>query len=138
MFNLLYKVSLSQGITFTVFVDDIVFSGSSLDARFVYNIKRIIYNQGHTAHPRKTKLYKAGRTKLVTGVAVDTNGLLVANRHRKNIYQDMSQWKVSEQADLQFDDLNKRIIGRMNAQSLVDYRFKDKARTLRLSIKKKN
>ncbi|MCB1949833.1 reverse transcriptase family protein [Nitrosomonas sp.] len=138
MFNLLHKVSLSQGITFTVFVDDIVFSGSSIDERFVYNIKKLISNHGHTAHPRKTKLYKAGNTKLVTGVAVDTNGLHVANRHRKNIYQDMSQWKVSKQAGLQFDDLNKRIIGRMNAQSLVDYRFKDKARTLRLSIKKKN
>ena len=136
MFKLLNQLSTSKNITFTLFVDDIVFSGNEINKTFEYNIKRIISNHGHTAHPRKTKLYNAEKTKIVTGVAVDTVGLLVANKHRKNIYQDISQWKVIEQAGFQFEPLNNRVLGRMNAQSLIDYRFKDKARTLRLSIKK--
>lgn len=135
LFNLLHKFSVAIGVTFTVFVDDIVFSGNSIDETFVFNIKKLISNHGHKAHPRKTKFYKSGKVKVVTGIAVDENGLHVANRHRKNIYQDMSQWKVTEQAGLQFEDLNNRIIGRMNAQSLVDYRFKDKARTFKKGVK---
>ena len=48
----------------------------------------------------------------------------------------MSQWKATEIAGVQIEDLNHRVLGRMNAQSLVDYRFKDKVRTLKTSIKK--
>ncbi len=136
MFNQLHKNSLAKDVTFTVFVDDIVFSGNRIDNTFVHNIKKVISNHGHTAHPRKTKLYMADKTKIVTGVAVDTNGLLVANKHRKKIFQDISQWKVTEEAGFQFINLNQRVLGRMNAQSLIDYRFKDKARTLKLSITK--
>jgi len=76
--------------------------------------------------------------KIVTGVAVDENGLKVANKHRKTIYQDISQWKVMELDGVQSDELNNRVIGRMNAQSLIDYRFKDKTRTLKMSIKRIN
>ena len=134
MFHQLYKISLSKEITFTVFVDDIVFSGNRIDKIFVHNIKKIISNHGHTAHPRKTKLYSADKVKIVTGIAVDTIGLLVANRHRKNIFQDMSQWKATKEIEIQFNNLNSRVLGRMTAQSLIDYRFKDKARTLKQSI----
>ncbi len=138
MFDQLHRLSGAKNVTFTVFVDDIIFSGSSIDQKFLYNIKKIISDCGHTAHPRKTKLYKAGKIKIVTGVAVDEKGLKVANKHRKKIYQDMSLWKVTEMAGVQIKDLNCRVIGRMSAQSLIDYRFKDKARTLKTSIKKIN
>lgn len=138
MFDQLYRFSVARKVTFTVFVDDIVFSGNSIDQSFLYNVKKIISDCGHTAHPRKTKLYKAGKVKIVTGVAVDENGLKVANKHRKTIYQDISQWKVMELDGVQSDELNNRVIGRMNAQSLIDYRFKDKTRTLKMSIKRIN
>lgn len=138
MFDQLHRMSVAREVKFTVFVDDIVFSGNSIDQKFLYNIKKIISDCGHTAHPRKTKLHKAGKVKVVTGVAVGEHGLQVANKHRKNIYQDLSQWKVTEMAGVQIKDLNCRVIGRMSAQSLVDYRFKDKARTLKRSIKKIN
>lgn len=138
MFDQLHRLSISKNLTFTVFVDDMVFSGNAVDQKFLYNIKKIILDCGHTVHPQKTKLHSAGKVKVVTGVAVDDSGLKVANKHRKNIYQDMSQWKVTEMAGVQIEDLNYRVIGRMNAQSLVDYRFKDKARTLKTSIKKIN
>lgn len=136
MFDQLHRLSAARDITFTVFVDDIVFSGNSIDQKFLYNIKKIISACGHTAHPEKTKLHNAGKVKVVTGVAVGENGLLVANKHRKNIYQDLSQWKVTEIAGVQIKDLNGRVIGRMTAQSLVDYRFKDRVRTLKASIRK--
>ena len=136
MFNLLFKYSVPKGIKFTIFVDDIVFSGNEINKAFIHNIKKIVSDHGHTAHPRKTKFYEAGKTKVITGVAVGSDGLLVANKHRKKIYQDVSQWKITEEAGIQFEQLNNRILGRMNSQSLVDYRFKDKARTLKLSIAK--
>jgi hypothetical protein len=136
MFDQLHRFAVARDVTFTVFVDDIVFSGNSIDQKFLYNIKKIISACGHTAHSGKTKLHKAGKIKVVTGVAVGEYGLHVANKHRKNIYQDLSQWKVTEVAGVQIKDLNGRVIGRMTAQALVDYRFKDKARTLKVSIKK--
>jgi hypothetical protein len=136
MFDQLHRLSVSRNVTFTVFVDDIVFSGNSVDDKFLYNVKNIVSSCGHTVHPRKTKLYKAGEVKIVTGVAVDEKVIKVANKHRKNIYQDMSQWKVTEKAGVQSEDLNHRVIGRMSAQSQIDYRFKDRARTLKKSIKK--
>lgn len=136
MFLQLNKFSLTKNITFTIFVDDIVFSGDAIDKSFTHNIKKIVSDYGHVAHPRKTKLYKAGKVKVITGVAVTKDGLEVANRHLKNIYQDISQWKVMKRDGMIIDDLNNRVIGRMAAQSLVDKRFKDKTRTLKDSIRK--
>lgn len=138
MFDQLHRLSAAKEVTFTVLVDDIVFSGNSIDQKFLYNIKNIISSCGHTAHPQKTKLHKAGKIKIINGVAVDKNGIKVANKHRKNIYQDLSQWKATAMDGVQIEDLNYRVIGRMNAQSQIDYRFKDKARTLKASIKKSN
>lgn len=136
MFDQLHRLSVARDVTFTVFVDDIVFSGNSIDQKFLYSIKKIISACGHTAHPRKTKLHKAGKVKIVTGVAVGESCLHVANKHRKNIYQDLTQWKVTAIAGVRFKGLNVRVLGRMTAQSLVDFRFKDRARTLKASIKK--
>lgn len=138
MFQQLSKFSTAREITFTVFVDDIVFSGDAINEIFIHNIKKIISNFGHTIHPLKTRFHKSGKVKIITGVAVDEYELKVANKHRKYIYQDLSQWKITEQAGFQLTNLNDRVVGRMNAQSLVDYRFKDKVRTLKSSIRKVN
>lgn len=138
MFDHLYRFSISRNITFTVFVDDIVFSGNAVGQQFLYNVKKIISNFGHTAHPIKTKLHHAGKAKVITGVAVDDNGLKVANKHRKNIHQDINQWKAEEMAGVKNEELNNRALGRMNAQARIDWRLKDKARTFKESIKKSN
>ena len=135
MFEQLYKLSVSKNVTFTIFVDDIVFSGFAVNKTFLYKINKIILRFGHAVHPKKTKLYSSGEVKVVTGIAVDKRGLMVANKHRNNIHKDMLQWEDNYIAGVKDESLNNRVIGRMNAQSLVDYRFKDKVRTLKNSIK---
>jgi hypothetical protein len=134
LFNLLDKVSVQRDIKFTVFVDDIVFSGNNIDSKFIHNVKSIISQHGHTAHPKKTKLYQASEIKIITGVAVGETKLLVANKHQKSIYQDITQWKVTQSAGIKFNTLNLRLVGKIVSQSLIDPRLKDKVRTLKSSI----
>ncbi len=136
MFDSLYAISKQRNINFTVFVDDIAFSGNSIDPQFIHNVKSIIKHHGHSAHSTKTKYYPAGKTKVITGVAVDNDKILVTNKHHKNIYQDLVQYVAMDMAGLSLPELNSRLIGKVSAQSLIDKRFKDKARTLKDSMKK--
>lgn len=134
LFEILNKFSVKRDVKFTVYVDDIVFSGNAIDFKFTHNIRNIISQHGHTAHPKKTKLYKSNETKIITGVAVGETKILVANKHQKRIYQDLIQWKILEGDGIQFDELNLRLVGRIISQSLIDPRLKDKVRTLKTSI----
>jgi hypothetical protein len=135
LFNLLYKISVKNNIKFTVYVDDIVFSGNSINATFIHNVEQVILDHGHIAHPTKTKLYQANEIKIVTGIALNKTELMVANKHRKNIFQDINQWKVMQKAGIQLKELNCRLLGRVISQSRIDPRLKDKARSIKISIK---
>lgn len=84
-------------------------------------------------HEGKTRLYRAESVKVVTGVALSGSEIRVQNKQRKNIYQDLVQWLISKEK-IRLDSLNNRLLGRLNAQGQVDFRFRDKARTLRREI----
>jgi hypothetical protein len=40
----------------SVYVDDITFSGESINRLFLTTVKKIILSNGHFAHPEKTKI----------------------------------------------------------------------------------
>jgi hypothetical protein len=137
MFDSLQDISRKNRVNFSVFVDDITFSGNSLDYKFLFNVKEILKEYGHIAHPLKTKLYPKNSTKLITGVAVDDD-IHVANKHKVKIYEDISQWRASVMDGVQFKSTNQRLLGRMSAQGQVELKFKDKLRSLKSEISKLN
>ncbi len=130
MFNALYSLSCSKNIEMTLFVDDIAFSGDSIDKNFIYKLNKIITSYGQKMHPNKTKTYHANQPKLVTGVMLVGDKTKARNANLKKIHQDMVLW-LALSTDNQSSSLNKRLIGRLNSQSKIDEKFKGKAISLK-------
>lgn len=124
MFDDISLLAKGSGVTFTLYVDDLTFSGHKVSKAFLWNIKKIIHNYGFEYH----KEYSAPpqRVKVVTGVAIGNDGVRVQNKHQKAIYQLYSQHIEDEISN---DDM-PRLIGMMSSASQVSSKFDPKLRHL--------
>lgn len=130
MFNELKALSASKDITMTILVDDLTFSGDKVNKRVLSQIKKIIRRYNHTPHKDKTRLYPKNSIKVITGTAIKDGEMLICNKHHKSIFQDLSIWEASKDGQ-RIDSLVNRLSGRLEAQSMIDKRLKDKARSIR-------
>lgn len=134
MFDEWEALANSRGLNFSIFVDDITFSGQGLNRHFLSLVKRVATRHNQTLHPDKTKLYRAKSVKNVTGAAIDGNNLVISQKNRRKIYADMLLWHTSDKS-IPHKNLENKLLGKLTAQSQVDTRYKDKARSLRSAIK---
>lgn len=131
LFNELNQLSIQSELKFSVYVDDITFSGDILPSKFENEVKRIVRKHNHRIHPKKTKLYRASDTKIVTGVAIKDSILMVKNQQHMNLYNDMSAWLVCRDNALIAYSVKNRLIGRLNSLAQIDRKYKDKARSVK-------
>ena len=128
MFDELNVMAESHAIKMTVYVDDITFSGNKVNRLFKSTVNKIIKKHEHIMHPTKTILYRKNEIKLVTGVIISSDNICIQNKQHKLIYQDIEQWKLSSVIP---KTLNDRLLGRLNALSIIDPKLKDKARSIK-------
>lgn len=112
----------------TIYVDDLTFSGATLQKSFIKRLEAIAKKYGHKIHPSKTRFYGANEVKLITGAAVKGNEIIPRNKHLQLLRTELSEWLVSTVKD---KELTNRILGRMTFMGSIDSRYKDKARTFR-------
>jgi hypothetical protein len=124
MFEGISQLANDNEIAFTVYVDDLTFSGPKVSQAFLWNVKKVIHNYGFGYH----KLYSAPpqRVKVVTGVAIGNDGMRVQNKHQKAIYQLYSQHIEDEISN---NDM-PRLIGMMSSASQVSSKFDSKLKHL--------
>ncbi len=88
MFFAIKELSQQYGLTFSLYVDDMTFSGNSNFniGKFIFELRAILKRYGHSLKKSKTKYYSKNRAKIITGVAVLPNfSLGVANTKRMQI-----------------------------------------------------
>jgi len=84
VFDHIHQYSKDRDITFTVYVDDLTFSGEKITPKFKKYVANFLKrNRQFTCH--KFKDYKPATPKPVTGVVIRNNGLKVCNKHRHTI-----------------------------------------------------
>ncbi|WNZ54956.1 reverse transcriptase family protein [Microbulbifer sp. MKSA007] len=92
LFDHLHFYSKSRGINFTLYVDDLVFSGEKVSQNFgSYVAKKIGELGGYECH--KVRLYNPKTPKIVTGVVVQGEALRVRDRERKLISELIKKLK---------------------------------------------
>lgn len=88
MFFAINELSQSYGLTFSLYVDDMTFSGNvnfNKD-KFIFELRTILKRYGHSLKKSKTKYYSKNKAKIITGVAVLPNfSLSVPNTKRMQI-----------------------------------------------------
>lgn len=121
LFDEVYALSKSSGITMTCYVDDLTFSGSDVSGEFVSAVKGLIRSAGLKHH--KEKRYARTKPKLVTGVVVTRTGIRVRNRLLKKIHDGFAAMAKAVEEGEELTGV-ERLIGQINAANEIsqDYR----------------
>jgi len=137
MYEKLHRKSQSSGVTMTVYVDDLTFSGRGANKLFERIVAKIIREAGFEIHPTKTRTYKPNQSKLVTGVIINGHSMQVRNRHHQAIHEAFNALGSCKN-EVEFEAARKSLIGKLNAAGQVDPVFKQRMKTYKTSTKKYN
>lgn len=134
MFNELENICQKHDVIMTVYVDDLTFSGKNVNRLFKSTVKKIISRYGHEMHPTKTKLYPPNGTKLVTGVVIDRNNLLVRNEQHFKLFEELSMWNSIKNNQYAISmSITSKLIGRLHSMGTIEPKYKTKAKSVRKS-----
>lgn len=139
MFDALDVLSSENGLEFTVYVDDVAFSGDVIPKGFSALAKACIAKHGMLSKPKKEKYYSERQAKLLTGVVISQGELRVRWKHSKSIISDMVELAGKTSGPHKVEKL-EQIAGRLHAAGQIDFRIKDRAKyftsVLRMEKKK--
>jgi len=130
MFRKIDDFCKSNNINFTLFVDDLTFSGESVDRFTAYKVKKIIQACGMKLHAEKTRLYAADKPKLITGVVVNGEKLNVRNKHHKAIFTAFAELD-NFQSEEEFKKAQSKLIGMLSAAGQISEIYLERAKTYR-------
>lgn len=127
MFNEIADLAAQRQCVMTCYVDDMVFTGRGATPRLVHDITQIAGNYRLWAH--KTKLFKRGEPKVITGVAVTANGSRVPHNRQIDIARDFDALRAARDEQGRLDVL-RRLTGRLHAAAAIDANWRAKALAL--------
>ena len=100
MFQKISTLADEHGLTFTLYVDDMVFSGEKASRSFTSLVVRELARNGFVGH--KITHFGANSVKVVTGVAVSSGKVDIPHRRQRRIRQfEEAFWKTADLDDAQ-------------------------------------
>ncbi|MBD8216730.1 reverse transcriptase family protein [Erwinia persicina] len=126
MFDELYQLANENDLDFSVYVDDVAFSGEKIPKGFSHCAKSCISKHGMKSKSKKEMFYQENQAKLLTGVIISDGVLKTRWKHSQMIK------KGFETLALQTSDGDRvialeKLTGRLHAAGQIDPRIKSKA-----------
>jgi hypothetical protein len=112
MFDEIEESAILDDCCVSVYVDDITISGEHVDRRKLWDIRKIIKKYGYRTTQKKSKFYKTKQPKIVTGVVIHENKLLLPNKRHLKIHKAYNEYNHS-------DDLQKKYKIYSRIQSMI-------------------
>ncbi len=85
----LMELTEKNGIVYTRYADDMSFSGDCELLGIYEEIQKIIQRHGFLVNPKKTRVYKGNKRKLITGIIVKDDGLSVPRNYKRKLKQEI-------------------------------------------------
>jgi len=127
LFDEIEALAAQNGVRFTVYVDDMTFSGLRATPDFLWRVKQLVHAHGLKYH--KDRFYPAGARKVVTGVLVDGDRLAVQPSKELAMWRQM-QALGSGEAGERLAAIES-LLGSAIAASQIEARFLERVRSLR-------
>lgn len=129
----------SNGITFSLYVDDMTFSsGRPIPKSFIKRIKNRLEHIKLCINVNKTKFYGAHDAKVITGCAITKNGLQVKNKKRHDIIKLIKYSDINNMSALEI----RPVLGKITSQQQITPGFmtptRQKLLTRQRLLKKKS
>ena len=122
-FRAINELALKYECKFTIYVDDITFSGPSpIPKALNAEVEQILRNAGLAIKWKKAKKYSPKQCKLITGVAVDQQGKIkVPNRLRLKILSSIDEMKKAKKwTKLKCDKKKESVLGMIAAARQIE------------------
>jgi hypothetical protein len=120
MFDEIFELSKSRGLTMSCCVDDMTFSGEAATAGFLNEVHLIVVRYGLKTHKRHC--FEAEQPKIVTGVALTPNGIRLPNSRRKKLHEVILAFE-GETNPQQKIKLGQQMLGRMTEAAQIEKQF---------------
>jgi RNA-directed DNA polymerase len=127
MFLEIESLADQRDCTMTCLMDDMTFTGKRATRELIYEVRRIIARYRLQAH--KTKVFKTGQPRVITGVAVTKVGPRVPNKRQMAIADDLRSLSAA-QSDQERLAILPRVIGRMHEAAQLEQSWRGRARAL--------
>lgn len=137
LFSEIATVASSKGCVMTCLMDDMTFTGPGATRELIYQVRRILARYRFRAH--KTKIFKVGQARVITGVAVTKLGPRVPNRRQVAIAKDLKSLSAASCDDERLCIL-RRVVGRMYEAGQLEPEWRARARELvsqRIDVEKR-
>ena len=130
LFERISKISTENDVKFTLYVDDMTFSGNNATPEFLWEIKKLIHSFGLKYH--KCHFFPKYSNKFVTGVLIRGNSIKVrASKHRM-IWEMLEELKQGPSVN---ENRKDQILGHMSAAGQIEPRFLETAKLIRTKTK---
>ena len=124
MFAEIESLALRRDSVMTCYVDDMTFTGPGATRKLIYDVIQITRRYRLWAH--KTKIFRAGQPRVITGVAVTRAGLKLPNRRQKAISDDLALLSVTKD-ERESLAIARRVTNRMYEAAQVDPAWRKRA-----------
>lgn len=124
MFSEIEAISRRRGCEMTCYVDDMVFTGPRATRGLLYEIIQVARRYRLWGH--KTKVFRAGQPKVITGVAVTMQGLRLPNQRQQAIAAELNVLKTAR-TDEERLSMMPRLMGRLFEAAQVDATWRSQA-----------
>jgi len=91
MFDMVAERALSQGGTFTLYVDDIAITGNAIGHGDIRSLDRLLNKFGFNSKKEKAKLFRKADAKLVTGRAFRDGVSRAPNKKHQELHETRKQ-----------------------------------------------
>ena len=129
LFEDLLSIATEHKCRFTVFVDDLVFSGDVISTELPKQVQRTILLHGRRAKKKKTIKYGQGATKIVTGVAIKNSELLAPNSRLKKYREHRTSFRALSSKDKKIG-LKNSMVGQLNSLGAIDEKYKEMSKRI--------
>lgn len=127
LFDSIQRLAESNGLCFTVYVDDMTLSGSRATPSILWDVKRLVHAYGLQYH--KDHSYSPDDKRVVTGILIDGHRLAVQPSKEFAMWQQMRALGSGD--DNERREALDRLIGSAVAASQIEARFLGRVRSLR-------
>lgn len=126
MFDALNALAAEIDAKMTVYIDDIVISGDSVDGKLIPKCKRVIKEFDLRGH--KVAFFRKGAVRVITGAAVTSSGISLPHKRQRKIRALERELLKSNSTELRLLYL-KAIVGQYREAKIFDSRFVAKAQS---------
>ena len=130
LFDELQALSMAHRVVFTVFVDDLCFSGKEATRGFLWSVKKIIHRHAFSYHHATCS--PSGRPRTVTGVLLIGDRMMVSPSETRRITEELAVLKTADTDDQRL----RTLVGRLAAAASIDRRYLGLLRPLQQRLRR--